>query len=36
MLSTGILIKIQAERLVDITKVNTRITKVVKICKLQM
>ena len=36
MLSTGVSVKIQAERLADITKVNNRITKVVKICKSQM
>ena len=36
MLSTGTLVKMQAERLADITKLNTLITKVVKICKSQM
>ena len=36
MLSTGTSVKIQAERLADITKVNVLITKVVKICKSQM
>ena len=36
MLSTGTSVKMQAEWLADITKVNTQITKVVKMCKLQM
>ena len=36
MLSFGVSVKIQAERLADITKVNSQITKAVKICKLQM
>lgn len=36
MLSAGVSVKIQAEKLANITKVNTLITKVVKICKSQM
>ena len=36
MLLTDASVKMPAERLADITKVNTLITKVVKICKSQM